>query len=42
MANCNSAEFLNKLKPDAVLIHRWRDVQPNLETVKRMFVANRE
>lgn len=39
-ANCNSTEFLNKLQPDAVLIHTWRDIQPNPETIERIFQAN--
>lgn len=38
--NCNSDVFLNKLKPKAVIVHTWRDVQPNPTTVQRMFDAN--
>ncbi len=38
--NCNSDTFLNKLKPKAVIVHTWRDVQPNPTTVQRMFDAN--
>jgi beta-lactamase superfamily II metal-dependent hydrolase len=36
-SNCNSDGFLKKLKPQTVLIHTWRDVQPNPETIGRMF-----
>lgn len=39
-SNCNSAEMLGKLKPQTVLIHVWRDVQPNAATIARMFAAN--
>lgn len=39
-ANCNGSVFLNKLAPQAVIIHSWRDVQPNPETIGRMFEAN--
>lgn len=38
--NCNSDTYLNKLKPKAVVVHTWRDVQPNPTTVQRMFDAN--
>ena len=38
--NCNDAPLLNKLKPQAVIIHPWRDVQPNSATISRMFAAN--
>ena len=41
-ANCNDAPLLNKLSPDAILIHVWRDVQPNPATVERMFAANND
>lgn len=39
-ANCNDAPLLNKLKPQVVIIHPWRDVQPNPATISRMFAAN--
>lgn len=39
-SNCNSDVFLKKLKPKAVIIHTWRDVQPNPTTIQRMFDAN--
>lgn len=39
-ANCNSSEMLKKLKPQAVIAHVWRDVQPNPATVARMYSAN--
>lgn len=39
-ANCNSKELLDKLTPQVVLVHNWRDVQPNPATVSRMFDAN--
>ncbi len=38
--DCNSDVFLGKSKPDAIIIHVWRDVQPNPATVTRMFAAN--
>ena len=38
--NCNSEAYLGALKPDAVIVHVWRDVQPNSETVGRVFAAN--
>src|SRR5690606_12965782 len=41
-ANTNSAEILNALKPQAVVIHTWRDVQPNPETIGRMFAVNND
>ena len=39
-ANCNGTAILNSLKPQTVIIHPWRDVQPNTETISRMFTAN--
>lgn len=39
-SNCNNETFLNKLAPRTVLIHPWRDVQPNPETIGRFFTAN--
>lgn len=39
-ANCNSKELLDKLVPQVVLVHNWRDVQPNPATIARMFDAN--
>ncbi len=41
-SNCNGVEILNSLKPKTVIIHPWRDVQPNNETISRMFTANRD
>ena len=38
-SNCNSATLLSSLVPQTVLIHPWRDVHPNNETVTRMFDA---
>ncbi|MDR1631793.1 MAG: MBL fold metallo-hydrolase [Dysgonamonadaceae bacterium] len=35
-SNCNGEVFLQKLNPRTILIHTWRDVQPNLDTIKRM------
>ncbi len=40
-SNCNSAEFLKAVKPDAVLVNVWQDVQPNPATVDRIFAANK-
>jgi glycerophosphoryl diester phosphodiesterase len=39
-SNCNSDALLKKLVPQTVLIHTWRDVQPNPETVGRIYAAN--
>ena len=39
-SNCNGEIYLNKLDPQVVLIHTWRDVQPNPETIGRMYAAN--
>ena len=39
-SNCNSTEMLTRLKPQAILIHVWRDVQPNAARIARMFAAN--
>lgn len=39
-ANCNGETFLNKLVPQVMLIQTWRDVQPNPETIGRMYEAN--
>lgn len=39
-ANCNSKELLEKLVPQVVLVHNWRDIQPNPATISRMFDAN--
>lgn len=39
-SNCNSSEMLRKLKPQTILVHVWRDVQPNPATIARMFSAN--
>jgi beta-lactamase superfamily II metal-dependent hydrolase len=41
-SNCNSSTFLNKLKPRAVLIHTWRDVHPNPETIGRIYAASKD
>ena len=39
-SNTNSKEILAALKPDAIVINVWRNVQPNEDTVKRMYNAN--
>lgn len=39
-SNCNGEELLEKLIPQVVLSHTWRDVHPNPETVARMYAAN--
>lgn len=39
-SNCNGTEILTALKPDAVVINVWRNVQPNEATIKRMYNAN--
>jgi len=39
-SNCNGTTLLNRLKPQTVIIHPWRDVHPNTETLSRMFAAN--
>lgn len=39
-ANTNSKELLAALKPDAVIIPVWRNVQPNYDTITRMYAAN--
>lgn len=39
-ANCNGTAILNSLSPRAVIIHNWRDIQPNPETISRMFKEN--
>ena len=39
--NDNSEALLNKLKPDVVLCHVWRSVQPNPATMDRFFAANK-
>jgi beta-lactamase superfamily II metal-dependent hydrolase len=39
-SNCNGEAFLKRLRPSTVLIHPWRDVQPNPETIGRMYAAN--
>lgn len=39
-ANTNGKEILAALKPDAVVINVWRNVQPNYDTIKRMYDAN--
>ena len=41
-AYTNGATLLNKLKPQVVLIHPWRDVHPNPETIGRMYEANND
>lgn len=38
--HCNGTAILNKLKPQAVIIHVFRDVQPNPETIGRMLDIN--
>ncbi len=39
-SNCNGTTILNSLKPQTVIIHPWRDVHPNTETLSRIFTAN--
>ena len=39
-AHTNGKEILAALKPDAIIVPVWRNVQPNPETVKRMYDAN--
>lgn len=39
-SNCNGTAILSSLKPQTVIIHPWRDVHPNTETISRMFTAN--
>lgn len=39
-SNCNSAALLSSLKPQTIVIHPWRCVHPNNETLNRMFAAN--
>lgn len=39
-ANTNGKEILASLKPDAVIVPVWRNVQPNPETIERMYTAN--
>ncbi|MDR0833669.1 MAG: twin-arginine translocation signal domain-containing protein [Candidatus Symbiothrix sp.] len=39
-SNCNGEAFLKKLNPSVVLCHVWRDVQPNPDTIGRMYAAN--
>lgn len=36
----NGETFLNKLDPQVVLIHPWRDVHPNPETIGRIYAEN--
>lgn len=38
--HCNGVAILNKLKPQAVIVHVFRDVQPNPETIGRMLDIN--
>lgn len=40
-ANANSDALLNKLRPDIVVCHVWRSVQPNPATLDRFFAANK-
>lgn len=39
-ANTNGKEILASLKPDAVIVPVWRNVQPNYDTITRMYAAN--
>lgn len=39
-AHTNGKEILAALKPDAIIVPVWRNVQPNPDTVKRMYDAN--
>ncbi|MBO6170290.1 MAG: hypothetical protein J6O51_10035 [Bacteroidales bacterium] len=36
----NGPEIMNVLRPDAVVAHVWRDVQPNPETLDNIYAAN--
>lgn len=36
----NGPELLNALRPDALLAHVWRDVQPNPQTLDNVFAAS--
>jgi beta-lactamase superfamily II metal-dependent hydrolase len=38
--NCNGQTFLNRLSPHVVVVNTWRDVQPNPETIGRMYAVN--
>ncbi|HMR20277.1 MAG TPA: hypothetical protein PKA53_13320, partial [Sphingobacterium sp.] len=38
--HCNSDIILRKLSPQTVIIQPWRDIQPNPETIGRMFAVN--
>lgn len=39
-SNTNGTAFLNSLRPQVTVIHVWRSVQPNPETVDRLVAAN--
>lgn len=39
-SNCNGTAILSSLRPQTVIVHPWRDVHPNTETISRMFTAN--
>lgn len=39
-SNTNGSELLGKLKPDFYIAGVWRDVQPNPETLQRVYDAN--
>ena len=39
-SNTNDTAILTALKPDAIVINVWRNVQPNKATIKRMYDAN--
>ena len=39
-AHTNGKEILAALKPDAIIVPVWRNVQPNPDTVERMYDAN--
>ncbi len=41
-ANCNSEILLRNLNPQTVVIHTWRDIQPNPETIARMYAVNND
>jgi chemotaxis response regulator CheB len=36
-SNCNGEALLQKLNPNVILIHTWMDVQPNPDTLKRIY-----
>ena len=39
-ANTNCQEILDVLRPDVLVANTWRDIQPNPETIGRVYTAN--